>query len=223
MVGFVGVKARRRRRNKILFVFAIISMVLIFFYIPSLEFNNEKNFLPNQVLPTENEETTSLISELEELKLAIFQKDQRIKFRDNQIKVLKEEMKNLNQKLDVIKTNYEKALGSYADLENNTSQISSQKINEIENLNKKINNLNNEINKYKNEIDDLKTDIQNSISSDDFQDINIENSILKNELKQLKKNNIYTNEKLNLLNKLLEEKEKEIEKLIYLKDQQHHG
>ena len=66
-------------------------------------------------------------------------------------------------------------------------------------------------------------EIKNSISADDFQDINIENTILKNEIKQLKKNNIDINEKLDLLNKLLEEKEKEIEKLIYLKDQQHHG
>ena len=67
------------------------------------------------------------------------------------------------------------------------------------------------------------TDIQNSISADDFQAINVENSILKNEIKILKKNNSDTIEKLNQIRKLLEEKEKEIQKLIYLKDQQHHG
>jgi len=129
----------------------------------------------------------------------------------------------LKQSFASVQVKYEKAVGNFSELENNSSQNSLDNINKIKILENKINNLNDQINKYKKDIDDLKIDIKNSISADDFQDINIENTILKNEIKQLKKNNIDINEKLDLLNKLLEEKEKEIEKLIYLKDQQHHG
>ena len=91
MVGFVGAQARRRRRNRIIFIIIGILIILMFFYLPSLDLTNEPEDLPNEILPIENEDTTSLISDLEELKLDIFQKDQRIKFRDNQIIILKEE------------------------------------------------------------------------------------------------------------------------------------
>ena len=125
--------------------------------------------------------------------------------------------------MNTLKIDYENTLGNYSDLENNTSELSSVNLNEIENLNKKIDNLNKEVKKYKIDIDKLNTEIQNSISSDQFQEIKIENSILKNEIKLLKMKDIENNKKLNQLDELLKEKEVEIEKLIYLKDQQHHG
>ena len=223
MVGFVGVQARRRRRNKILFVFVIISMVLIFFYIPSLEFNNEKNFLPNQVLPTENEETTSLISELEELKLAIFQKDQRIKFRDNQIKDLREEIKNTKQAFLSLENEYNKTLGNFTELENNLLENSSENINEISKLKNEIDKLNNIINEYNKQIANLKKEINDSISEDDLQQLNIENSILKSEIMLIKEKNIESENTLKELRFLIDQKQKEIDKLLYIKDTGHHG
>jgi hypothetical protein len=72
MVGFVGAQARRRRRNKIIFIIIGILIILMFFYLPSLDLTNEPEDLPNEILPTKNEEITSLASELEELKLEIF-------------------------------------------------------------------------------------------------------------------------------------------------------
>ena len=75
--------------------------------------------------------------------------------------------------------------GNYSDLENNTSELSSVNLDEIENLNKKIDNLNKEVKKYKIDIDKLNTEIQNSISSDQFQEIKIEKSILKNEMSNI--------------------------------------
>ena len=87
--------------------------------------------------------------------------------------------------MNTLKIDYENTLGNYSDLENNTSELSSVNLNEIENLNKKIDNLNKEVKKYKIDIDKLNTEIQNSISSDQFQEIKIENSILKNEIRNI--------------------------------------
>ena len=81
MVGFVGLQARRRRRNRILFVLLIILLFVVFFYLPTINFTNEEQDLPNEILPNTISDKTSLASEIEELKLEIFQKDQRIKFR----------------------------------------------------------------------------------------------------------------------------------------------
>ena len=50
-----------------------------------------------------------------------------------------------------------------------------------------------------------------------------ENSMLKSELRQIEiKNRSFENE-LNELKKIIKNKDKEIEDLIYLKDSQHHG
>ena len=95
MVGFVGVQARKRKRNRILFIFLILFMIVTFFYLPTLDFTIEEKELPNEILPDPVDDKSSLISEIEELKLEIFQKDQRIKFRDNQIKDLRNEIKNI--------------------------------------------------------------------------------------------------------------------------------
>ena len=112
MVGFVGLQARRRRRNRILFVLLIILIFVIFFYLPNINFTIEEQVLPNEILPSTITDKTSLASEIEELKLEIFQKDQRINFRDNQIKNLKEELKKLNKSFELIKVDYENALGN---------------------------------------------------------------------------------------------------------------
>ena len=72
-----------------------------------------------------------MISDIEELKLEVFQKDQRIKFRDNQIKDLREEIKNLKQSLDLFENEYNKTLGNFTELENNLFENSSENINEI--------------------------------------------------------------------------------------------
>ena len=74
MVGFVGLQARRRRRNRILFVLLIILLFVVFFYLPTINFTNEEQDLPNEILPNTISDKTSLTSEIEELKLEIFQK-----------------------------------------------------------------------------------------------------------------------------------------------------
>ena len=56
-----------------------------------------------------------------------------------------------------------------------------------------------------------------------MEEVNIENSILKSELRQIKQKNRSFENELNELKKIIKNKDKEIEDLIYLKDSQHHG
>ena len=223
MVGFVGAQARKRKRNRIFFIFLILFIIVIFFYLPTLDFTTEEKELPNEILPDPVDDKSSLISEIEELKLEIFQKDQRIKFRDNQIKDLKEEAKNAKQLFASLELEYNKTIGNVSDLENNLSQNSSENLTEIKNLKDKIKELNNLIDKQKEQITKLNQDINNSISAEDLEKINIENSILKNEIILIKEKNLKADILLEELKLLLEKKQKEIDKLLYLKDVGHHG
>ena len=223
MVGFVGVQARKRKRNRLILILIIIIFFIIFFYLPSLDFSIEEKELPEEILPNKIDDQSSLISEIEELKLAIFQKDQRIKFRDNQIKDLKKQYINLEKSFTFLQNEYDKTVGNFSELESNSSQNSQENINQISNLKKNINDLNNLIKGYKKEIKTLEQEIKNSISSEDLQDVIIENSILKTELNLIKKKYLEAEVILDELKSLINEKQKTIDQLIYLKDQQHHG
>ena len=223
MVGFVGVQARRRMRNRIFFIFVIIIIFLFIFYLPRLEFSTEDKVLPNEILPDTVDDKSSLISNIEELKLEVFQKDQRIKFRDNQIKNLKEEIKYIKQAFLSLENEHNKTLGNFAELENNLYENSSENFNEISKLKDDIDKLNYLINEYKEQITNLKKEINNSVSNEDLQQINIENSILKSQIKLIKEKNIKAENSLKELRFLIDEKQKEIDKLLYIKDTGHHG
>ena len=223
MVGFVGVQARRRRRNRFLLVFLILIVFLLFFYIPTINFSIEGPDLPNEILPNTAIDETSLSSEIEELKLKVFQKDQRIKFRDNQILNLKEELNKLNQSFESLKFNYENALGNINEIQNSSSENSTENLKKIDLLNNEIYELNLILTNYKKQISQLENELENSTPVNDLQEINVENSILKNELNKLKQKNIEILEMYNELNSNIETKDAIIKELNYLKDQQHHG
>ena len=223
MVGFVGAQARRRRRNRFFFILTIFIIIIFIFYLPSLDLTTEEKELPDEILPDIVDDKSSLISEIEELKLEVFQKDQRIKFRDNQINDLRKEIKNINQSFISLENEYNKTAGSFSDLENSLSENSSKNLNEINNLKDKIDELKNLIKIYKVQISDLKEVINNSISDEDFQKLNIENSILKSEIKLIKDKNIESENILKELRFLIDQKQKEIDKLLYIKDTGHHG
>ena len=223
MVGFVGTQARRRRRNRILIAISIIFLLIFFLYLPSIDFSNTEENLPSEILPYDIIDENSLASDVEELKLEVFQKDQRIKFRDNQINNLREEIRNLNKSLNTLKSDYENAVGSIDELQNNSSNDSAQNLEEIKILNDQINNLKIFLSNSEEKIILLENKINNSVNSEDLQKINIENSILKNEIKQIKEKNLKSQETINKLKLLIEEKDNLIEDLNYLKDLQHHG
>ena len=223
MVGFVGTQARRRRRNRILIAISIIFLLIFFLYLPSIDFSNTEKNLPSEILPNNIIDENSLASEVEELKLEVFQKDQRIKFRDNQINNLREEIRNLNKSLNTLKSDYKNAVGSIDELQNNSSNDSAQNLEEIKILNDQINNLKIFLSNSEDKIILLENKINSSVNSEDLQKINIENSILKNEIKQIKEKNLKSQETINKLKLLIEEKDNLIEDLNYLKDLQHHG
>ena len=101
MAGYIGSKARQRRRNFFLLLLVLLLLFLILIFFAQIDFN-ETNLEPEyDILPKPDEEISSLSSKVEDLNLTIFQKDQKIKFRDRQINNLKKEISDL-------KINYEK-------------------------------------------------------------------------------------------------------------------
>ena len=223
MIGFVGVQARRRKRNRFLFISLVVLILLLIFYIPTLDTSIDENELPNEILPNTVDDQTSLISEIEELKLEVFQKDQRIKFRDKQIRDLRKKNNDLNQTFASLQIEYDKTLGNFSKLENNISSNTSENINEIKKLKNQINDLNKIIKEYEIEINKLKKEVENSISEEALKDLNIENSILINEIKIIKEKNLEFENLSEDLKSLIKEKQKQIDELLYLKDQVHHG
>lgn len=223
MVGYVGLQARRRRRNRVFFILIILFIFILVFYLPTIDLSTEEKKLPNEILPDSIDDKSSLISEIEELKLEVFQKEQRIKFRDNQISDLTSQLKDIKQSLSSLEIEYNRTVGNFSMLEDSLSENSSESLNEIKKLNDKIKELNVSIQDYKEQITNLKQEVNDAISAEDYQNMNIENSILKNEIKLIKDKNFETESILKELQNTVEEKQKEIDKLLYLKDLSHHG
>jgi len=223
MVGFVGLQARRRRRNRILLIISIIAIFGIFFYLPSIDFSTDQIEPPIEIIPSSVVDESSLRSEIEELKIDVFQKDQRLKFRDDQIKKLREEIDDLNDTLNIIKNDHEQSLKNILDLENNTLENNSENIDKLNTLENKITELKKQLSKYENLVQKLEIELESSVSTEDMEEVNIQNSILKSELRQIEQKNRSIENELNELKKIIKSKDKEIEDLIYLKDTQHHG
>ena len=230
MSGFVGSRARKRRKNIFLSLGFIVLVSIIILIFPSLE-NTNSEIIPNDnIVPNVTEDLTSLASNIEELELNLFQKDQKIKFRDGQIK-------NLQAELKEIKSKYDSAILQLTEIKNDLSTLSSNSENlvqpdKLKSLQDKFTKLNLEndknislIKSLNNKIDDLNNNIQsNDIKSND----------LLNENQKLKKDNksIFA-QKIKLDNSVTELKEKIIaqqfeietylEEIKKLKDKSHHG
>ena len=100
MSGFVGSRARKKQRNIIMFLCFLILIGIFYYIYPKIQ-TFDDNLIPNEnILPDPNEELTSLASDIEELQLSVFQKDQQIKFRDGQIKKLAIELKETKSQYD---------------------------------------------------------------------------------------------------------------------------
>ena len=93
MVGFVGSRAKRRRRNIFLTLFFLILFSIFYFIYSTIEINDNIIVPNDSIVPDPNEDINSLVSNIEDLELELFNKDQKIKFRDGQINNLKAELK----------------------------------------------------------------------------------------------------------------------------------
>ena len=75
MSGFVGSRARKRRRNIFISFGILLLIVVIFLIFPTFENTNNKIVPNDNIIPNPSEELTSLASNIEELELNLFQKE----------------------------------------------------------------------------------------------------------------------------------------------------
>ena len=219
MVGFVGERARKKRRNTLIFLSILLIVILYFFINPRIQLN--ENIPTDDFLPKENEIIEpNLNSTIEELELKIFDKEQKIIFRDKQIKVFKEDI--LNHKIEIKKlsklvTDLEDQLkldntkkDKIKTINNDISKIKLEAKQEIEKLKKTLFNINEE-----------KKLLQNSLV-----DSNNENDVLLKEYKIISNKNIKLNNQKKELQKQINELENLIEEqnllIKVLQDTSHH-
>ena len=219
MAGFVGERARKKRRNTLIFLSILLIVILYFFINPRIQLN--ENIPTDDFLPKENEIIEpNFDSTIEELELKIFDKEQKIIFRDKQIKVFKEDI--LNHKIEIKKlsklvTNLEDQLkldnkekDQIKTINNDVSKIKLEAKQEIEKLNKTLFNINEE-----------KKLLQNSLV-----DSNNENDVLLKEYKIISNKNIKLNNQKKELQKQINELENLIEEqnllIKVLQDTSHH-
>ena len=230
MVGFVGSRAKRRRRNIFLTLFFLILFSIFYFIYSTIEINDNIIVPNDSIVPDPNEDINSLVSNIEDLELELFNKDQKIKFRDGQINNLKTELKNtqlqyenISLELNEIKSQYS-ILSSdnetlispiqYKSLQDNHTElnnINNQNVLTIKNLNKKIEKLNNNI---------------LSIEAQTNNIIRENQKLTKNNKSVFAKNLRLENSITNLENLINEQKiqiDLHLSEIKKLKDKSHHG
>ena len=215
MVGFVGERARKKRRNTLIFLSILLIFILYFFINPRIQLN--ENIPTDDFLPKENEIIEpNFDSTIEELELKIFDKEQKIIFRDKQIKVFKEDI--LNHKIEIKKlsklvTNLEDQLkldnrekDQIKTINNDISKIKLEAKQEIEKLNKTLFNINEEKKLLQNNLIDSNN--ENDVLLKEYKIISNKNIKLNNQKKELQKQiNELENltEEQNLLIKVLQD------------------
>ena len=230
MVGFVGSRAKKRRRNLFLTLIFLILFSIFYFIYTTIEINDNIIVPYDSIVPDPNEDINSLVSNIEDLELELFNKDQKIKFRDGQINNLKTELKNtqlqyenISLELNEIKSQYS-ILSSdnetlispiqYKSLQDNHTElnnINNQNVLTIKNLNKKIEKLNNDILSIEEQTNNIIRENQ---------------KLTKNNKSVLAKNFRLENSISNLENLINEQKiqiDLHLSEIKKLKDKSHHG
>lgn len=230
MSGFVGSRARKRRRNIFLSLGFIVLVSIIILIFPSLE-NTNSEIIPNEnIVPNVTEDLTSLASNIEELELNLFQKDQKIKFRDGQIVNLQTELKNSKLQYDAVILELNEIKDDFSTLSsNNENLISLKKFKSLQDKFTKLNVENDKnistINKLNKKIDELNNNLL--LVDEQTNDIKRENQQLKKDIKSFFAKNLkLENNITNLKQKIIEQKieiDSYIKQIIKLKDRQLHG
>ena len=231
MSGFVGSRAKKKQRNIFMFLGVIILIGIFYYFYPKIQ-TIDDNLIPNEnIVPDPNKELTSLASNIEELELSVFQKDQQIKFRDSQIKKLAIELKEtksqydsaigeltqVNDDLNLLSLNNENLLATSGKFKSLQDEFNKLKVENDKNISK-IKSLNKQIDK-------LNTNLQSGDNKKD--DIIIENQKLKIDNKSLFTQNIKLDNSISQLKEKIIEQQIEIdtflEEIKKLKDKSHHG
>ena len=230
MSGFVGARARKKRRNIFLTLIFLILLGFFIFVIPELE-SNDSEIIPNDnIVPDIDLDMTSLASTIEELELSLFQKDQKIKFRDGQIKILKTELKNTQSQLDSAIIEFNDIKNDFNTLStDNANLVSPNKLKSLQDKFTKLNVQNDNnittIKKLNKKIDDLNN---YTFSIDEkTNDIQLENQKLKKDNKSLFAKNLKLENNITVLKERITQQKNEIELYLQqvkeLKDRSHHG
>lgn len=207
MRGFIGERAKRRRRNFILFFVIMFFIIIIYyFYLPFLKLSDAKP--AEHLLPSEKEIISPNIGfSIEELELKIFDKEQKILFRNKQLKKLKDEIR-------IMSSENKKLLESSISLENITNSSSKkekiiQKIKKEQLIQSKI---------FKDSILQLKTKNQELLqkikqNKNDSSSLNDDIKAIVNENLKLKNLNQNNHKKIKELEDFIEEKNLKIQLL----------
>ena len=227
MQGYVGGRARRKKRNIVIIFLLLIVIVLGFYIVPAFKLN--ETIPPEALLPSDEEIITSQVNTtIEELELKVFDKEQKIIFRNKQIEQLKAELK-------ILVTENERLSKSILDL-NDQINLASNQIGEVRNVSVEIEKIKqdskNEVKKLNDIIKNIKIEKNELIKTKSKFDS--ENNLLKKEYKSVVGKNIKLNNKKNDLQKKINElknKTIELEDVIeeqnliikILEDTSHHG
>ena len=168
MSGFVGSRARKKRRNIFLTLVSLIIIGLIYFIFPTFQFNLNDPVPDENLIPDPTEDLTSLASEIEDLELTVFQKNQKIKFRDGQITNLQIQLKDTKAQLVNTIKQLDNIKGLYETISSNNND--SVPLDDLKILKDKFNALNKENEKNILKINDLNNkikDLDNNLLSVD--------------------------------------------------------
>jgi len=213
MIGYIGERARRKKRNTILIFILIVIGVLIFLIFPKIQLN--ESIPSDTLLPSEEEILTpEFKKDTEELELQIFQKEQKIIFRDQQINKLQKKIEILTDEKNKLSETIDKQFANTIN-QNLETENSKEKIKKIQlELQQKIEKLNQEIETTKKDYSVLSKSQKENVN---------EKNILKKEFKSLfNKNMKLDDENIKLAdeNKKLVNRNKKSEILIQVLEQQ---
>ena len=226
MSGFVGSRARKKRRNLYLTFFLIVFISIFFYFLPQLQIINTAIIPNDNIIPNPIDDLNSLASQVEELELNLFNKDQKIKFRDGEITSLKTELKNKQLEYESIILEIKEIKNEYNTLlSDNENLISSSKYDLLQDNFTKLNIENDKniskINNLNKKIEELNMNLAKT------NDLIAENQQLKQNAKDLFNKNIQLENNISDIKNRINEQEIEIKLLVdqinKLKDKSHHG
>ena len=188
---------------------------------PVINFISNDNPIPDDnIFPDLENETNIQTTTLEDLQLMIFQKDQKIKFRDGRISSLQSEIKNLKNNYDKLELDYQNIENKYNDY---IKQTKSKKTIEVDpkkiiNLQSKIKNLekNNQENNLLIQVLEEELNKQKSLNKINTND----NKALRDEYQKVISKNIKLDNLIENLESIIENQKNEISKL---NDVSHHN
>jgi len=217
MTGYIGERARRKKRNLIFFIICIFFILIIYYFLPLLKLSEVK---PSEnLLPSDQEIISPKIKiTIEELELKVFDKEQKIIFRNKQIEKFKNEIKTLsleNQKL----LESVKGLDNVINLSSNNEDLIKDQIKNQDELIKKIKKEGlNELQKLKDITSQLKDKNKNLLNK--IEKYEIDNNSINKEFKSIFSKNLKLKNLNEKNNKKIEENNKKIHDLQDLLEEQ---